>query len=258
DGVAGEPVVGHAALLAEGDQPVGAQEPELVAHGALVDVGNRGQVAHAQFLLREGAQHAVAGGVGEELEALGGGLDFLWSRQGGLDARDDVGVHEAHLALAAGVDGRAGQRARGPACSFSVLGWKRSSRRALAVTTTVAPVSERMAGHRPVMPKRVVTRKTALRPRANVTFWRMLRMVARDSSIRSLTPVALARSSAAPAVSSATSVPPPMAIPTSACARAGASLMPSPTITTLPSRLRSSMAASLSSGRSSLRASRPR
>src|SRR5690606_5119176 len=169
--------------------------------------------------MRQGAQDAEAGGVCEELEALGGGLDLCGCGQGGLYARHGVGVHEAHLALAAGVDG--GRRAGGQGHADSPwFGWKRNSRRALAVTTTVAPVSERMAGHRPVMPKRVVTRKTALRPRAKATFWRMLRMVARDSSMRSLTPVALARSRAAPAVSSATSVPPPMATPTSACARA--------------------------------------
>ena len=103
-GVVGEPVVGHAPFLAEGDESVGAQEPELVAHAALVDARDGGQVADAQLLSREGAEDAVAGGVREELEALGGGLDFLWSRQGGLDARDGVGVHEAHLALAGGVD----------------------------------------------------------------------------------------------------------------------------------------------------------
>ena len=34
----------------------------------------------------------------------------------------------------------------------------------MAVTSTVAPVSARMAGQRPVMPTMVVTRNTALRP----------------------------------------------------------------------------------------------
>src|SRR5690606_36065500 len=109
----------------------------------------------------------VAGGVGEELETLGGGLHLLGAGQDGLDTRDGVRVHQAHLALAAGVDGWAGQRAGGHARFRSWLGWKRSSRRALAVTMTVAPVSERMAGHRPVSPRRVVARKTALRPMAN-------------------------------------------------------------------------------------------
>ena len=45
---------------------------------------------------------------------------------------------------------------------------------ALAVTSTVAPVSARMAGHRPVTPITVVTRKIAFRPRAMVMFWRIL------------------------------------------------------------------------------------
>src|SRR5690606_40318841 len=125
------------------------------------------QVADAQLFLGEGAEDAVAGGVREDLKALGGGLDLLWTGQGGLDTLDGVGVHEAHFALAACVDG--GRPAGGQGHADSPwFGWKRSRRTALAVTTTVAPVSERMAGHRPVMPRRVVTRKTALSPRANV------------------------------------------------------------------------------------------
>src|SRR3954465_8828771 len=36
---------------------------------------------------------------------------------------------------------------------------------ALAVTRTVAPVSARIAGHRPVMPRIVVTKNTALSPK---------------------------------------------------------------------------------------------
>ena len=50
-----------------------------------------------------------------------------------------------------------------------------SSRIALAVTSTVAPVSARIAGHRPVMPMMVVTRNTAFSPSAMVMFCRMLR-----------------------------------------------------------------------------------
>lgn len=51
---------------------------------------------------------------------------------------------------------------------------------ALAVTRTVAPVSARMAGQRPVIPRTVVTRNTALSPRAIAMFWRMLLMVRRE------------------------------------------------------------------------------
>ena len=54
--------------------------------------------------------------------------------------------------------------------SAAVRGLKRSSRSALPVTNTVAPVSARMAGQRPVSPMTVVTRNTALRPRASVMF----------------------------------------------------------------------------------------
>src|SRR3954453_18005858 len=53
---------------------------------------------------------------------------------------------------------------------------------ALAVTRTVAPVSARIAGHRPVMPRIVVTKNTALSPKAIVMFWRILPIVALDSS----------------------------------------------------------------------------
>ncbi len=51
------------------------------------------------------------------------------------------------------------------------------------------------------------------------------------------------------AASMATSVPAPMAMPISAEVRAGASLMPSPTMATLPFFLRSRITASLPSGR---------
>ena len=46
-----------------------------------------------------------------------------------------------------------------------------SSVSAFSVTSTVAPVSARMAGQRPVMPRIVVTRNTALSPSAIATFW---------------------------------------------------------------------------------------
>jgi hypothetical protein len=45
-----------------------------------------------------------------------------------------------------------------------------SRRMALVVTSTVAPVSARMAGQSPVTPRMVVTRNTALRPSAMVMF----------------------------------------------------------------------------------------
>ena len=134
----------------------------------------------------------------------------------------------------------------------------RSSRSAFSVTSTVAPVSARMAGQRPVMPRMVVTRNTAFSPSAMVMFWRMLAIVRRDRSTMAATSVTRPCSTAASAVSSATSVPPPMAMPTSAAASAGASLMPSPTLATiLPARLSSSTMRCLSSGSSSARASMP-
>lgn len=46
----------------------------------------------------------------------------------------------------------------------------RSSRSALMVTITVAPVSARIAGQSPVMPATLVTRKTAFSPSEMVTF----------------------------------------------------------------------------------------
>lgn len=45
-----------------------------------------------------------------------------------------------------------------------------SKRNALAVTSTVAPVSASIAIHNPVIPSTVVTRNTAFRPNAMVTF----------------------------------------------------------------------------------------
>lgn len=50
------------------------------------------------------------------------------------------------------------------------VGLHRRNRMAFAVTSTVAPVSARIAGHRPVTPITVVTRKTAFKPRAMVMF----------------------------------------------------------------------------------------
>lgn len=50
------------------------------------------------------------------------------------------------------------------------LGFHPRRRIAFAVTSTVAPVSARMAGHRPVIPTTVVTRNTALSPRAIMMF----------------------------------------------------------------------------------------
>jgi hypothetical protein len=46
----------------------------------------------------------------------------------------------------------------------------RSRRSAFMVTMTVAPVSARIAGQRPVIPARVVTRNTAFKPSAIATF----------------------------------------------------------------------------------------
>ena len=54
---------------------------------------------------------------------------------------------------------------------------------AFAVTSTVAPVSARIAGHRPVMPAIVVTRNTALSPSAMVMFWAMLPITDLDRAI---------------------------------------------------------------------------
>src|SRR5690625_284793 len=224
DAVISEAVVSHAAFPAEGDEVVAAQQPELVAHGAFADPGDCCQVADAQFFHGKGTEHPVTGRVSEQFQAFRYCFNGVLVGKSAFDAGNHVGMHQADFALAAGVvTCRVGEGAvhactsacAGIACLFR-FGSKRSSLSALTVTSTVAPVSESMAGHRPVMPVRVVTRKIALRPRAKVTFWRMLRIVARDSSIRSLTPLVLSRSSAAPAVSRATSVPPPMAMPTSA------------------------------------------
>ena len=61
-----------------------------------------------------------------------------------------------------------------------VLAFK--SRRAFIVTRTVAPVSARMAGHRPVSPTTVVTRNTAFNPNATAMFCLMLTIVRFDRS----------------------------------------------------------------------------
>jgi len=77
----------------------------------------------------------------------------------------------------------------------------------------------------------------------------MLRMVARESWMPAATSIRSLRTSTMSALSMATSVPAPMAIPTSARASAGASLMPSPTMATLPVSASSRTCASLPSGR---------
>ena len=91
-----------------------------------------------------------------------------------------------------------------------------SRRSAFMVTSTVAPVSARMAGQRPVTPMMVVTRNTAFSPSATVMFWRILPIVWRDRLTMLTTSITRPCRTAASAVSKATSVPPPMAIPTSA------------------------------------------
>ncbi len=52
-----------------------------------------------------------------------------------------------------------------PAAAGYTLGSKRRSRNALAVTSTVAPVSARIAIQSGVVPIKVVTRNTLLRPK---------------------------------------------------------------------------------------------
>ena len=63
-------------------------------------------------------------------------------------------------------------------------------------------------------------------------FWRMLRIVARDSDRGDHDPRRSPEISVTSDASMATSVPVPIAMPTSAWARAGASLIPSPTMPT--------------------------
>src|ERR1035438_10315576 len=69
-------------------------------------------------------------------------------------------------------------------------------------------------------------------PNRQKRFWRTIRMVRRESSMASATPLRLSRISVMPPASMAAAVPEPMAMPRSACASAGASLMPSPTMAT--------------------------
>ena len=63
---------------------------------------------------------------------------------------------------------------------------KRRRRKALAVTSTVAPVSASMAIHSELMPSRVVMRNTALRPSAMAC--QMFDKVGRSSAMSSATP----------------------------------------------------------------------
>ena len=89
---------------------------------------------------------------------------------GGL--RRTSNPHDARSSSAARFPTRGAQPPRAPARTGpqprAIAPLKRypSSRRAFSVTSTVAPVSARTAGQRPVMPTTVVTRNTALRPRA--------------------------------------------------------------------------------------------
>ena len=76
----------------------------------------------------------------------------------------------------------------------------------------------------------------------------MLRSVARLSRMAAGTSLRRLLTSTTSAASMATSVPAPMAMPTSARVSAGASLMPSPTMATLPRALRRRISRSLPSG----------
>lgn len=80
------------------------------------------------------------------------------------------------------------------------------------MTSTVAPVSGRIAIQSGVVPKSVVTRETAFSPKTTEMFCQMFDRVARDSATSSATPTMLFFRSAASAVSIATSVPLSIAI----------------------------------------------
>jgi hypothetical protein len=71
-----------------------------------------------------------------------------------------VRITPALAAASVGIAMGGGTDAALETADAAVLNERVAERNALAVTSTVAPVSARMAGHRPVMPRSVVTRNT--------------------------------------------------------------------------------------------------
>src|SRR3989441_4959793 len=85
---------------------------------------------------------------------------------------------------------------------------------------------------------------STLYTKARNRFWRILRMVARESRRARTMPRKSPFTSVMPALWIATSAPVPIAIPTSACASAGASFTPSPAIATARPCARSALTTS--------------
>ena len=63
-------IVNHFALFAELDQLVGLQHPKLVGHGALGDLHQLGNVAHAQLPIAQFTDDARPCGIAADLEKL--------------------------------------------------------------------------------------------------------------------------------------------------------------------------------------------
>lgn len=93
-----EGVEHHPAFAPGPDQAQGPQEPQLVRHGRLGEAEQRGQVADAEFVSRQGVQDSDAGRVAQGSEGLGQGDDVTGADQTGAHPLDPRRVGDEHVA----------------------------------------------------------------------------------------------------------------------------------------------------------------
>ena len=82
-----EGVEGQPAGTADADQARGTQEAKLVGNGGFARSDERGQVADAAFAVRQRVHKPHPGGIAEQLEDVGHGVDRPAAQQPRLDVR---------------------------------------------------------------------------------------------------------------------------------------------------------------------------
>ena len=94
DMVVVEGVEGHATRSARAHQSGSPQQPKLMGHRRLRHSDQVGQVAHTSLAMSQGVDEADPGGVAEQLEHFGDGLDDRGVQQARLNGGESglVGV----------------------------------------------------------------------------------------------------------------------------------------------------------------------
>ena len=130
-----EGVEGLAAGTADTDQPRGSQQPKLVRHGRFAQAHERGQIADATLTVRQRVYNPHAGGIAEELEDIGDGLDRVGRPAGASRTSDSATASPVRLGA------ESGRWNRGPDSAGTTYEYMSKCSYVKRVTTTPGVVS---------------------------------------------------------------------------------------------------------------------